>query len=104
MKVKDIIEVKDHLQDLKERGLINSWELPYENILTRRSAAIFFFTPTSEGHVAAISLELEKYENFAFRINEEKKLSQLQYRVTFSAEEKEKILAAQHLQQQPSGQ
>jgi hypothetical protein len=90
MHVPEIIAVKDHLENLKERGLVAEWELPYENLLTRRSAAIFFFTPTDEGKLDEIAAELGKYENFSFRENQEKKLSNLKYRTTFSEEEKEK--------------
>src|SRR5581483_8735826 len=89
MKVPEISVVKDHLNDLKERGLILQWELPYENILTRRSAAIFFLTPVAESKMDEISKELEKYDNFSYRENVEMKLSSLKFRVTFSPEEKE---------------
>jgi hypothetical protein len=95
MHVPEIIEVKEHLETLKSRSVIKSWELPYENILTRRSAAIFFFDPvdTSDATLEKIAGELQKYENFSYRVNHEKKLSTLVYRVTFSKEEKEKNLA-----------
>jgi hypothetical protein len=42
MHVPEIIEVKDLLQSLKSNNDLKDWELPYENLLTRRSAAIFF--------------------------------------------------------------
>jgi hypothetical protein len=90
MNVPEITEVKNHLDELKNRGLLGSWELPYENILTRRSAAIFFLTPASEAAVETLWRELEKYDNFSHRRNEEKRLSRLEYRITFSKEEKEK--------------
>ena len=90
MHVPEIIEVKDHLDDLKSKKLVKEWELPYENLLTRRSAAIFFLTPTEESNLEKIWKHLGKYENFSFRNNVEQKLSKLEYRVTFSAEEKEK--------------
>jgi hypothetical protein len=95
MHVPEIIEVKDHLEELKSKSVIKSWEIPYENILTRRSAAIFFFTPVNEtdSMLDKISTELEKYDNFSYRINHEKKLSDLAYRLTFSKEEKENNLA-----------
>jgi surfactin synthase thioesterase subunit len=89
MHVPEIIEVKDHLDKLKNAGLINHWELPYENLLTRRSAAIFF-VDAKEANLEAVSKELSKYDNFSTRINTEKKLSQLVYRITFSEEEKKK--------------
>ena len=81
--VPEIIKVKNHLEQLKEKGLVKEWELPYENLLTRVSAAIFFVTPADEEKMAKISEELKEYPNFAYRENTEKKLSQLQYRITF---------------------
>jgi len=88
----EIIEVKDLLEDLKKKNIIKEWELPYENLLTRRSAAILFLEPIEEtsSHLQLIWEALSKYDNFSQRINEEKKLSQMKYRVTFSMEEREK--------------
>ena len=91
MYIPEIIEVKDHLTKLKEDSLIADWELPYENILTRRSAAIFFIEPNSdEENLDKVWSELAKYEDFSYRKNTEKKLSELKYRITFSKQEKEK--------------
>lgn len=94
MYVQKIHEVKEHLNQLKAAGLIEQWELPYENLLTRLSAAIFFLTPSGDyrDDAGPVWGALEKYEHFSYRINEEKKLSGLLYRVTFSQEEKEKNL------------
>lgn len=95
MYVKQIAEVKSHLDQLKDNGLVEQWELPYENLLTRLNAAIFFLTPagSNQADPSAIWRELEKYENFSFRSNKERKLSSLAYRVTFSEEERAKNLA-----------
>jgi hypothetical protein len=90
MHVPEIIEVKDRLEQLKEQGVLSSWELPYENILTRRSAAIFFFTPANDSQAGKINDALKSYDNASFRENTEEKLSKLKYRLTFSAEEKQK--------------
>ncbi len=89
MNVPDIIAVKNHLQDLKRRGLITEWELPYENLLTRLNAAIFFVTPAQTATTAPDGLwqELGRFENLRYRANSEKKLSNLDFRVTFNAEE-----------------
>lgn len=96
MYVKEINEVKEHLDFLKERGLIKSWALPYENLLARLNAAIFFFTPSKDDDdtISEIAAELGKYKNFSYRPNHEQKLSDLQYRVTFSEEELKKNQAA----------
>jgi len=95
MYVKEINEVKKQLEQLRTNGLIENWELPYENLLTRLSAAIFFITPVAEDAEFKIWQELDKYEDFSFRLNQEKKLSDLMYRITFSKEEKEKNLQRQ---------
>jgi hypothetical protein len=84
MFVQDIYDVKLHLDELKDKGLINEWELPYENILTRLTAAIFFLTPTDESKLDEIWKELEKHKMLQYRLNEEKKLSPLEWRVEFN--------------------
>jgi hypothetical protein len=96
MYVKKIAEMKEHLDELRKKGLIEAWELPYENLLTRLNAAIFFITPAGNymEDPSAIWNELEGFEHFSYRINHEKKLSSLTYRVTFSEEEKQKNLKA----------
>ena len=96
MYVKQIAEVKEHLDQMRANGLIEKWELPYENLLTRLNAAIFFLTPTGQyqNDPSGIWSELEKYENFSFRLNKEMKLSQLVYRITFNEEEKAKNFPA----------
>ncbi len=82
--VPEIIAVKQHLDSLKENGLIREWEIPYENILTRLTAAIFFLTPTSESKLQEIWNELSRHKMLQFRLNEEKKLSELEWRVEFN--------------------
>jgi hypothetical protein len=84
MNVPEIQEVKRHLDDLKDQGLVKEWELPYENILTRLTAAIFFLTPTDESKLDEIWKELDKHPRLIYRLNEEKKLSQLVWRVEFN--------------------
>lgn len=84
MHVPEIIEVKEHLDEMKKNGLVNEWELPYENILTRLTAAIFFLTPTDDSKLDEIWKELDKHPRLTYRLNEEKKLSQLVWRVEFN--------------------
>jgi hypothetical protein len=80
----DIRSVKQHLGELKEKGLIQEWELPYENLLTRLTAAIFFLTPAKESAIGEIWKELGTHEMLQYRPNEEKKLSRLEWRVEFN--------------------
>jgi hypothetical protein len=82
--VPEIRAVKVHLDDLYERGLVKEWELPYENLLTRLTAAIFFLTATDDSKLDEIWKELEKHKMLHYRLNEEKKLSQLEWRVEFN--------------------
>lgn len=84
MHVPEIISVKEHLDEMKENGLVKEWELPYENILTRLTAAIFFLTPTDDSKLEDIWKELDKHPRLTYRLNEEKKLSQLVWRVEFN--------------------
>jgi len=90
MYVKEINEVKEKLNSLKDHQIIKTWELPYENLLTRLSAAIFFVDPVPgvEDRLAEAWEQLEAFPDFSYRANEEKKLSSLPYRVTFHKEEK----------------
>lgn len=90
MYVPEIIEVKKVLESLKDSGQIQAWELPYENILTRRSAAVFFLTPVVDSDLDTIWMQLSIYDEFSYRVNTDKRLSILKFRVTFSKEEKEK--------------
>ena len=84
MNVPEIQEVKKHLDKLKDQGLVKEWELPYENILTRLTAAIFFLTPVDESKLEEIWKELDKHPRLTYRLNEEKKLSELEWRVEFN--------------------
>jgi hypothetical protein len=92
MHVPEILEVKELLTAMQSKSLIAAWELPFENLLTRRSAAIFFVSPSPEnaGGLDEVWMELAKYEHFSVGINEKSKLSTLKYRITFNKEAKEK--------------
>ena len=79
-----ILEVKKHLHELKEKGLVYEWELPCENVITRLAFAIFFLTPTDGSKLEEIWKELNKHPNLTYRLNEEKNLSDLAWRVEFS--------------------
>jgi hypothetical protein len=82
--VPEIIQVKRKMESLKERGLIKEWEIPYENILTRLTAAIFFLTPAKASYLEEIWQEFADHERLQYRQNEEKKLSTLDWRVEFN--------------------
>jgi len=82
--VPEILAVKNHLNRLKTEGLIKEWELPYENLLTRLTAAVFFLTPADEKHLNRIWQELEIHTRLRYKQNEEKKLSKLDWQVEFN--------------------
>ena len=82
--VAEINAVKKHLDELKMRGLVKEWEIPYEHLLTRLTAAIFFLTPAEEAGPEEIWAELEVHKMLQFKVNEEKELSRLEWRVEFN--------------------
>lgn len=84
LNVPEIRAVKKHLDDLKKKGLVKEWELPYEYLVTRLTAAIFFLTPVDDSKLEEIWKDLDQHPRLAYRLNEEKKLSQLQWRVEFN--------------------
>ncbi len=84
MNVPDITKVKEHLDELSGNGLVKEWELPYENLLTRLTAAIFFLEAVNESKLDEIWKELNKHPRLTYRKNEEKKLSQMEWRVEFN--------------------
>lgn len=77
--VAEINEVKKLLIEMQEEGSIKIWELPYENLLTKLSAAIFFITPTEPEQILEVWKRLEKYGDVSYKRNESKKLSKLDY-------------------------
>lgn len=82
--IPEILSVKRELEELTEKGRIQAWELPYENILTRLSAAIFFISPTQDSVLDEIWKALGNDETFHYRKNEEQALSKLAWRVEFN--------------------
>ncbi|MCP4261665.1 MAG: hypothetical protein GY774_29810 [Planctomycetes bacterium] len=84
MNVPEITEVKNHLEELKGKSLVKEWELPYENLLTRLTAAVFFLEAMEESKLDEVWKELDKHPRLTYRENEEKKLSQMEWRVEFN--------------------
>ena len=82
--VPEIIAVKNKLNELKANTLIRDWELPYENLLTRLTAAIFFVDSEPNGLIDRAWSSLSEFPNFRYRENSEKKLSQMQWRLEFN--------------------
>lgn len=84
--VPEIIAVKDRLEELKNKNLIKDWELPYENLLTRLTAAIFFVEPIGGEEMEPVWEELKEFTYFRYSTNGEEKLSKMKWRVEFSEE------------------
>jgi hypothetical protein len=82
--VPDIKGIKDKMEELKRKGLVKEWEIPYENILTRLTAAILFLTPMDESKLEDIWKCLKENPMLHYRLNGEKELSQLEWRVEFN--------------------
>jgi hypothetical protein len=82
--VPQINEVKSTLDHLKDEGKLLAWELPYENILTRLTAAIFFLTPADENSLTDVEAMLGRFPMFTWKKNDEKLLSQLEWQVEFN--------------------
>lgn len=106
MHIKEIEAVKAKLEMLKTNRLIKDWKLPYENLLTRLGAAIFFIDPASidEERLSEVWDQLNEFDNFSYRLNGEKKISALPYRITFNKEEKDKNSSAVINSTQPESQ
>lgn len=82
--VPEIIAVKQQLDSLKKKGLIKDWELPYEKLLTRLTAAIFFLTPVDNSRIQEIWQILGTNKRVQYRENNEQNLSQLAWRLEFN--------------------
>jgi len=83
MNVPEITAFKAHMETLKSKGYLIDWELPYENLLTRLNAAIFFAKASTNHTITDIWKELEIYPELRIEENEDKNLSQLELRISF---------------------
>jgi hypothetical protein len=83
--VPGIIEVKRQLAHLQERGLIKSWTLPHETLLTRLDAATFFLAPAEEHGLEEIWSTLGRTPGLQYQQNTDKKLSDLPWQIQFNA-------------------
>jgi hypothetical protein len=82
--ITSIVEVKNKLSSLQQEGLIKEWELPYENLLTRLGAAVFFVTLSAGTDPEAIWQQLDLFPGFSYKENVEKLISQLTWRIEFN--------------------
>lgn len=82
--ITSIVEVKNKLTSLQQQGLIKEWELPYENLLTRIAAAVFFITLSQDTDPETIWQELDMFPGLNYRENVEKTISRLTWRLEFN--------------------
>lgn len=82
--VPEINDVKRCLAELQERGFVREWELPYEELLTRLSAALFFLSPSANSSLEPIWTALQRYPGFTRRKNVERTMSGLEWRIEFT--------------------
>lgn len=83
--VPEIQQVKQQLEMLEKKGIIQSWELPYENLLTRLSAALFFVTPT--GDMQQVLDAIKTQPTVCCEKNDKHSLSDLEYCLFFQQAE-----------------
>lgn len=83
--VPEIQQVKQQLEMLRKNGVIQSWELPYENLLTRLSAALFFVTPT--GDMQQVLDAIKTQPAVCCEKNDKHSLSYLEYCISFQQAE-----------------
>lgn len=81
--IPEINDIKECLDVMKEECLVQEWELPYEYLLTRRTAAIFFLSAVDKVHLDDIWQRLDQIEGFEYMENTTKTLSNLDYQITF---------------------
>ena len=82
--IKEIKQLKECLEGMKVKGWINEWELPYENLLTRLSAAIVFIKPSNDDFISKIIETLEETVQIQCTISENTLRLALPYKITFS--------------------
>ena len=76
-----IVSVKEKLVELESLGYIKQWELPYERLLTKLDAAIFYIAPNDGYDLEAIGVQLNKVCKCDFQKNVNGKLSALPYEI-----------------------
>lgn len=81
--IEEIKEIKSLLIEMTEGGVLQCWELPYENILTRREAALFFFTPKTEQALEVVRDRLASCGDSKIEKNTDKTISMMSHRLRF---------------------
>jgi hypothetical protein len=82
--ISEINEVKAHLNEKKRQGLIEDWELPYEHLLTRLDAAVFFITPSRDSDIEKLWSVMKERGLVSHKANDKKGMSLLEWRIEFN--------------------
>ncbi|GIP23201.1 hypothetical protein [Paenibacillus sp. J22TS3] len=80
--IPDIQNFKMLLDQSREKGLITAWELPYEQLLTRLQAAIFFFNSASQDVPSELYSLFAEYPGLTIQRNEGT-MSSMDYQISF---------------------
>lgn len=82
---KDVMGLKDHLEQLKNRMILTGWEMPHENIISRLTAAVVFISADKSKIKEVIEELTSKFFNYKihYRPNDEKKMSRLGWTIEF---------------------
>ncbi|MFB7304411.1 hypothetical protein [Heyndrickxia sporothermodurans] len=82
--VEEIKKLKLSMETLRHNGLIIKWELPYENLLTRLSASIFFFTPAEDANLNELQKHiLKEFPNATIIPHQPANISQMPFKIVF---------------------
>jgi hypothetical protein len=84
--VPEILAIKQKLEHLQSAGLVREWAVPYENLLTRLDAAIFFLSARDNTSLESIWGAFRETPRFRFEQNSKRTLSGLDWQIQFDAE------------------
>lgn len=79
--VDELICIKKRLAKLQEQGVVLEWELPYENLLTRKNAAIIYLNTECEENLERIILQIRDFGNWRFELNQNETMSSMKYKI-----------------------
>lgn len=82
--VPEIHKINSQLDELRQKGIVLDWEIPCMEMLTRKSAALYFITAVSEEAEPLIWETLKIHDGFGYRMNDLTDISHLKWCVTFN--------------------
>lgn len=82
--VPEITEIRSALEEMTNEGLLLGWELPYENLLTRNDAAIYFLSVSEDIDANIVWEKLAHFSGLEYKENSARELSQLNWEIKFN--------------------